>query len=72
MNCLCYSVERLFYQLMKSGHPALAPLVITNEGILTVQEEEFGFPRILCSLLHGHRSVKKIVFKLNFDGKLFS
>lgn len=48
------SVERLFYQLMKSGHPALAPLVITNEGILTVQEEEFGFPRILCSLLHGH------------------
>ncbi|KAL1140636.1 hypothetical protein AAG570_000566 [Ranatra chinensis] len=48
------SVERLFYQLVKSGHPALNPLVINSDGILTVQEDRFGWPHLLCTLLHGH------------------
>uniref|UniRef100_A0A1B6DI37 Gametogenetin-binding protein 2 n=1 Tax=Clastoptera arizonana TaxID=38151 RepID=A0A1B6DI37_9HEMI len=50
------SVERLFYQLMKSGHPALDPLVITSDGVLTIQLDHFGWPHLLCTLLHGHSS----------------
>uniref|UniRef100_A0A1B6EK34 Gametogenetin-binding protein 2 n=1 Tax=Cuerna arida TaxID=1464854 RepID=A0A1B6EK34_9HEMI len=48
------SVERLFYQLMKSGHPALDPLVILKEGYLTLQDDHLGWPHLLCTLLHGH------------------
>ncbi|XP_075220164.1 gametogenetin-binding protein 2 isoform X2 [Lycorma delicatula] len=52
------SVERLFYQLMKSGHPALEPIIITSDGILTIQEDHFTWPHLLCTLLHGHSSTR--------------
>ncbi|XP_011156996.1 gametogenetin-binding protein 2-like isoform X2 [Solenopsis invicta] len=48
------SVERLFYELMKSGHPALDPLVITRNGLLSVKDDVLKSPQQLCTLLHGH------------------
>ncbi|CAH0381297.1 unnamed protein product [Bemisia tabaci] len=48
------SVERLFYQLTASGHPALDPLVVTVDGILTIQDDHLAWPQVLCTLLHGH------------------
>lgn len=50
------SVERLFYQLMKSGHPALDPLFVSPEGILSIRDEQLESPQVLCTLLHGHSS----------------
>ncbi|XP_024883941.1 gametogenetin-binding protein 2-like [Temnothorax curvispinosus] len=48
------SVERLFYDLMKSGHPALDPLVITSNGMLSIKDDVLKSPQQLCTLLHGH------------------
>ncbi|XP_046484127.1 gametogenetin-binding protein 2-like [Neodiprion pinetum] len=48
------SVERLFYDLMKSGHPALDPLVITPDGLLTIRDEVLDSPQLLCTMLQGH------------------
>lgn len=50
-----FSVERLFYDLMKSGHPALDPLVITPDGLLTIRDEVLESPQLLCTMLQGHR-----------------
>lgn len=50
-----FSVERLFYDLMKSGHPALDPLVITPNGMLSIKDDVLKSPQQLCTLLHGHR-----------------
>ncbi|KAI5720647.1 hypothetical protein M8J77_009955 [Diaphorina citri] len=48
------SVERVFTDLSQSGYPALSPLVITPDGILTIQQDYLKWPNHLCSLLHGH------------------
>ncbi|KAG7188191.1 hypothetical protein KM043_017684 [Ampulex compressa] len=48
------SVERLFYDLMKSGHPALDPLIITPKGVLSIKDDILGSPQLLCTMLHGH------------------
>ncbi|KAL0112213.1 hypothetical protein PUN28_011938 [Cardiocondyla obscurior] len=48
------SVERLFYDLMQSGHPALDPLIITSDGMLSIKDEVLKSPQLLCTLLHGH------------------
>ncbi|XP_076303596.1 gametogenetin-binding protein 2-like [Lasioglossum baleicum] len=48
------SVERLFYDLMKSGHPALDPLIITPEGLLSIKDDVLGSPQLLCTMLQGH------------------
>lgn len=48
------SVERLFYDLMKSGHPALDPLMITPEGLLTIKDEILESPQLLCTMLQEH------------------
>ncbi|XP_043273261.1 gametogenetin-binding protein 2-like [Venturia canescens] len=48
------SVERLFYDLMKSAHPALDPLVITADGLLTIKDEILESPQLLCTMLQGH------------------
>ena len=50
-----FSVERLFYDLMKSGHPALDPLVITPEGLLSIKDDVLESPQLLCTMLQGHR-----------------
>uniref|UniRef100_A0A224X9X1 Putative gametoproteintin-binding protein 2 n=1 Tax=Panstrongylus lignarius TaxID=156445 RepID=A0A224X9X1_9HEMI len=48
------SVERLYEQLRKTGHPAMEPLVIKPDGNLTIKEDHFEGPRHLFALLHGH------------------
>jgi len=48
------SVERLYYQLMLSGHPTLDPIVITEVGILTVLDDKIASPQAICTLLHKH------------------
>lgn len=48
------SVERLYDQLQRSGHPALEPLIITSSGNLTIKDDHFGWPHLVCTLLHGH------------------
>lgn len=53
--CLLLSVERLYEQLRKTGYPAMEPLVIKPDGNLTIKEDHFEGPRLLCALLHGHR-----------------
>ncbi|XP_023720325.1 gametogenetin-binding protein 2-like [Cryptotermes secundus] len=50
------SVERLFYQLMKSGYRALDPLFVSPEGVLSVCKAQLESPQVLCTLLHGHSS----------------
>lgn len=50
------SVERLFYQLMLSGHHTLDPLVIKTNGILTIAEDKMKVPRFVCTLLRRHNS----------------
>ncbi|CAG5122541.1 unnamed protein product [Candidula unifasciata] len=50
------SVERLFYQLQKSQHPALEPLVITTRGEMSIRHEYLTSPRLLFSLFHVHGS----------------
>lgn len=55
-NDVCHcSVERLFYQLCKSGHPTLDPLVLTPDEIITFREDKITQPQSLASLLNGHR-----------------
>ena len=51
-NC---SVERLFYQLCKSGHPTLDPLILTPDEIMTIKEDKITNPQALATLLNGHR-----------------
>ncbi|XP_022901319.1 gametogenetin-binding protein 2-like [Onthophagus taurus] len=48
------SVERLYYQLFKYGHPTLDPLVVKKDGIITVREDKQNSPQFLCNLFHGH------------------
>ncbi|XP_044754730.1 gametogenetin-binding protein 2-like [Coccinella septempunctata] len=48
------SVERLYYQLFKFGHPTLEPLMVTKEGIITIQEDICFQPLILGSIFHEH------------------
>ncbi|CAH0721856.1 unnamed protein product, partial [Brenthis ino] len=48
------SVERLFYQLCKSGHPTLDPLILTPDEIMTIKEEKITNPQALATLLNGH------------------
>lgn len=51
----CFSVERLFYQLAKSGHPTLDPLVLGSDEIITIKEEKIAHAQSLATLLNGHR-----------------
>lgn len=51
------SVERLFYQLMLSGHPTLDPIIITGKGVLTIGEDKLKSPQAVCTLLHKHKMV---------------
>nr|XP_026494965.1 gametogenetin-binding protein 2-like [Vanessa tameamea] len=48
------SVERLFYQLCKSGHPTLDPLILTQDEIMTIREDKITNPQSLATLLNGH------------------
>ncbi|XP_034946230.1 gametogenetin-binding protein 2-like [Chelonus insularis] len=48
------SVERLFYDLMGSEHQALDPLIVTPEGMVTIEEETLAQPKLLCTILQGH------------------
>ncbi|XP_072943354.1 gametogenetin-binding protein 2-like [Epargyreus clarus] len=48
------SVERLFYQLCKSGHPTLDPLILTPDEIMAIREDKITHPQSLATLLNGH------------------
>ncbi|XP_034239515.1 gametogenetin-binding protein 2-like [Thrips palmi] len=48
------SVERVFYQLMKSGHPALDPILISEDGVLSLRDDKTAAPQPLCTLLYRH------------------
>ncbi|CAK1545204.1 unnamed protein product [Leptosia nina] len=48
------SVERLFYQLCKSGHPTLDPIILTPDEIMTIKEDKITHPQSLATLLNGH------------------
>jgi hypothetical protein len=48
------SVERLYYQLLKFGHPTLDPLMVKSDGIITIKDEKQTMPQILCSIFHDH------------------
>ncbi|XP_063531554.1 gametogenetin-binding protein 2-like [Cydia strobilella] len=50
------SVERLFYQLSKSGHPTLDPLILGSDEIMTIREDKIIHPQSLATLLNGHSS----------------
>jgi len=50
---------------MKSGHPALDPLYVSPEGVLSIRKEQLESPQILCTLLHGHRHVKNLFVQIN-------
>lgn len=47
------SVERLYYQLFKYGHPTLDPIVVKPDGMITIRDEK-QTPQVLCSLFHAH------------------
>ncbi|KAK7086590.1 Gametoproteintin-binding protein 2 [Halocaridina rubra] len=55
------SVERLFNQLRASGHPALEPLVITDNGILTVLRKYALQARSLGALFSDHGLALSVV-----------
>ncbi|CAG4988576.1 unnamed protein product [Parnassius apollo] len=48
------SVERLFYQLCKSGHPTLDPLILTPDETMTIREDKLTHSQSLATLLNGH------------------
>ncbi|KAK7488218.1 hypothetical protein BaRGS_00020525 [Batillaria attramentaria] len=53
------SVERLFHELAKSGHPAVEPLVITKHSELSIKREQLFEPRALYCLFYIHGKSKK-------------
>lgn len=54
ISFLLFSVERLFLQLVKSGHPAVDPLVITQHSELSIKHELLFDPRALFCLFYIH------------------
>ncbi|XP_063221976.1 gametogenetin-binding protein 2 isoform X2 [Bacillus rossius redtenbacheri] len=48
------SVERLLEQLAKSGHPTLDPLVVSCDGVVSINAEHLRNPQLMCTLLHNH------------------
>ncbi|WAR02768.1 GGNB2-like protein [Mya arenaria] len=48
------SVERLFNQLVKSQHPALEPLIVTQGAVLSINRNYLFDPRALYSLFYIH------------------
>lgn len=37
---ICFSVDRLYYQLFKFGHSTLDPLVVKSDGTISIREEK--------------------------------
>lgn len=50
-----FSVERLYYQLFKCGHPTLDPLTVNQDGVITLRTDKPITPAVLGTLFHGHR-----------------
>ncbi|CAH1154074.1 unnamed protein product [Phaedon cochleariae] len=47
------SVDRLYYQLFKFGHPTLDPLIVKSDGTITIKDDKQAYP-ILGSIFHDH------------------
>lgn len=54
------SVERLFYQLCKSGHPTLDPLVFKSNNTIHIRDDKTN-PFSLGTLLSGHSAGIKLI-----------
>ncbi|KAJ8912903.1 hypothetical protein NQ315_017233 [Exocentrus adspersus] len=47
------SVERLYFQLYKFGHPTLDPLIVKPDGRITIKEDKQAY-QVLGSIFHDH------------------
>ncbi|KAG5884357.1 hypothetical protein JTB14_030796 [Gonioctena quinquepunctata] len=47
------SVDRLYYQLFKFGHPTLDPLIVKSDGTISIKEDRLAYP-VLGSIFHDH------------------
>ncbi|XP_018568036.1 gametogenetin-binding protein 2-like isoform X3 [Anoplophora glabripennis] len=47
------SVERLYFQLFKFGHPTLDPLIVKPDGRITIKEDKQAY-QVLGSIFHDH------------------
>ncbi|CAH0554591.1 unnamed protein product [Brassicogethes aeneus] len=47
------SVERLYIELLKYGHPTLDPLLVKSDGTITIKEDKQDYP-ILGAIFHDH------------------
>ncbi|KAJ8967503.1 hypothetical protein NQ314_002818 [Rhamnusium bicolor] len=47
------SVERLYFQLFKFGHPTLDPLIVKPDGTITIKEDKQAY-QVLGSIFHDH------------------
>lgn len=63
------SVERLFSELAKSGHPAVEPLVITKHSELSIKREQLFDPRALYCLFYIHGPGHSTVLETLSKGK---
>ncbi|KAJ8967311.1 hypothetical protein NQ317_013780 [Molorchus minor] len=52
-NQLFKSVERLYFQLFKFGHPTLDPLMVKPDGTITIKEDKQAY-QVLGSIFHDH------------------
>ena len=57
-----FSVEKLFKELVESGHPALEPLVITRKGELSIKHEFLFDPKAVYALFYIHGFVHLIFY----------
>ncbi|XP_066295842.1 gametogenetin-binding protein 2-like isoform X1 [Branchiostoma lanceolatum] len=48
------SVERLFNQLVESGHPAIEPLIVTPHSVLSIKHAYLFDPRSVYTLFYVH------------------
>lgn len=49
----CFSVERLYFQLLSFGHPTLDPIVVKSDGAITLKKEKHAY-NILANIFHDH------------------
>ncbi|XP_066157364.1 gametogenetin-binding protein 2-like isoform X1 [Euwallacea fornicatus] len=47
------SVERLYYQLVTSGHPTLDPIIVESNGTITLKKEKQAY-NVLANIFHDH------------------
>lgn len=59
-------MERLYYQLVKYGHPTLDPIVVKSDGIISLKKEKQSY-NILANIFHDHAYVIYLVVLLVYS-----